>query len=116
MHKCGFMYAIASRSFWLSITFAVEMAFLMPSDEAPTRLHGMQGSKNALQSSESIASCVELRKMHLLIDWKSSLRILSCLGGGSVEVTGIIGGANFGGGMSRDVKIKTEARPMRNSA
>ena len=55
--------------------------------------------------------------MHLLIDWKSSLKIMSCLGGGRVEVAGIIiGGANFGGGMFRDVKIKTEARPVTNSA
>lgn len=27
-----------------------------------------------------------------------------------------MGGENFGGGMFRDVKIKTEARPVRNSA
>ena len=55
--------------------------------------------------------------MHLSIDWKSSLKIMPCLGGGGVEVAGIIiGGENFGGGMFRDVKIKTEARPVRNSA
>lgn len=91
------------------------MAFLTPRDTAPTKLHGMQESKNALQSNESRASCVEPKKMHLLIDWKMSLKIFSCLGGERIEVAGIIGGANFGGGMFRDVKIKTEARPVRNS-
>lgn len=40
----------------------VEIDFLKPKDATPIKLQGMGGSKKALQSNESKASCMELKK------------------------------------------------------
>lgn len=53
---------------WLSISSAVERAFLTPKDAAPMKLQGIDGSKKELHINESKASCVELKVRNLSID------------------------------------------------
>jgi len=80
------------------------------------RLQGTHGSKKTLHSNESRASCVELRDMHLSMDQKTLSDLASLFLDGMVDSAIIMGGLSFGGGIWRDVSIKTVASPVTNSS